>query len=94
MGKLQNEFPAAFKERFARRFGEVQWSGGQREGNTASLVGNLSLRHNNVMRNGEAFELGDARCDYARRTIIIEYDSGQVALSNLLKYWPYIRGEL
>lgn len=95
MGKSQAEFLSTFKEAFKERFGTaLDWRGGQSAGNVARLPGVTSLRRGGVLRQGERFELGDLRADFGGRTIVVEYDQTVVSLSNLVKYWPYARGEL
>jgi len=95
MGKLQDNFVTAFKEAFSQKFdSSVIWTSGQVRGNLAYLPPVLDLRRGGKSRSGEQFELGDLRVDFSGCTIIIEYDSGGVGIQNLLKYWPYLRGEL
>jgi hypothetical protein len=95
MGQSQRSFLAKFKDEFCSRVSsDVTWSGGQVSKNTASLRPNPALRRGGQVRHGEAFELGDLRCDYAGHTVIVEYDSGSVSVPNLLKYWLYVRGDL
>lgn len=95
MAKPQDDFLAEWKAAFHHTAGEVlSWNSGQGAANTAALPGVRELRRGQQLRPGEAFELGDLRGTYRGCTIIVEYDSGQPALSNLLKYWPWARGEL
>ena len=95
MAELQAAFLQQFKSLFAARFKEdVAWRGGQ---STTNLAGFLRLGSDHRPagpRKGEGFELGDAIGDFRGWTIIVEFESFQVSLSNLLKFWPYVRGEL
>jgi hypothetical protein len=52
------------------------------------------LRRDGQFRAGERFELGDLRCTVGNIMVVAEYESGAVTLHNLLKYWPYLRGEM
>jgi len=72
----------------------LAWSGGQIVSNTAALPVNDALRRPGPTRKAERFELGDIAVEVGRWRVVIEFESGAVPLSNLLKYWPYIRGEL
>ena len=95
MGNRQLDFLSGFREAFqARLRGEVLWGGGQTATNTAGLQPDLLLRRDGRRRTGERFELGDLRCDISVSTVVVEYESGAMAVHNLLKYWPYLRGEL
>ncbi|HEY0917367.1 MAG TPA: hypothetical protein VGE22_20975 [Solimonas sp.] len=38
--------------------------------------------------------MGDLTTSYCGWKIIVEFESKELPLSNLLKYWPYLRGEL
>jgi len=81
----------AFTDRFGAR---VAWAGGQGEANTAALRRDSTLRRIGPIRPGENFEIGDLRCDLDAFTLVVEYESGAIAVHNLLKYWPYLRGDL
>jgi hypothetical protein len=95
MGKPQDDFVTAFKEAFLQKFdASAIWTGGQVIENFAYLPRMASLRRGGKSRQDERFELGDLRTNFFGRTIIVEYDSGGVDIQNLLKYWPYVRGEL
>lgn len=95
MGKSQNDFLQTFKEAFTNKFGsDVIWAGGQVVGNKVQLPRIASLRRDGRFNRSEEFELGDLRADFCGRTIIIEYESGAICFPNLLKFWPYVRGEL
>ncbi len=97
MGIPQGEFLNRFKSEFNRRFSQfepIRWSGGQRIANCGKLPYNLDLRRGRKWRPGERFELGDARCDPASCSVIVEFESDKVVAHNLLKYWPYVRREL
>lgn len=96
MGKAQNDFLSAFRAAFTQRFSssQVVWTGGQVAGNVAQLPPTATLRRGGIFRRAEQFEIGDTRTHFRNKSIVIEYDHGQLPLSNLVKYWPYIRGEL
>jgi hypothetical protein len=80
---LADGFPAA-----------TEWTGGQIIANCAAIKPDESLRRGGYVRRGERFELGDLRCLIGTTAIIVEYESGAIALHNLVKYWPYLRGVL
>lgn len=95
MGEAQSDFLSLFKNAFASRFGNsVHWTGGQIAGNVAQLPGIAELRRGGVIHRMEQFEIGDLRGDFNGLTLVIEYEQKQLSLSNLVKYWPYVRGEL
>lgn len=95
MGKSQDDFLAMFQRAFRERTGRaVLWTGGQAIPNTAGLPLDTSLRRGGQVRNGERFELGDITASVGIWRVVVEFESKEVPLSNLLKYWPYIRGEL
>ena len=95
MGSRQKEFLERFRGALAERFPSVvEWGGGQVASNTGSIDAHVSLRRSGVVRPGERFELGDLRCVISETAVVVEYESGPVALHNLLKYWPYLRGEM
>ncbi len=94
MGRSQTGFLNRFRSEFCRRFGPVKWGGGQVLANCGRLSPNRNLRREGKLCTTERFELGDARCDLAGHAIIVEFDSDKIVVSNLLKYWPYLRGEL
>jgi hypothetical protein len=95
MGVPQQQFLTRLRTALTTRFPSATgWAGGQGIANTAALKGDASLRRGGVLRYGERFELGDLRCTAGSATIVVEYESEGVALHNLLKYWPYLRGEL
>ncbi|MFO1244106.1 MAG: hypothetical protein U1E71_02850 [Ramlibacter sp.] len=95
MGKTQTSFLAEFQSAFHARAGvELEWSGGQVVSNTAALPINDALRRPGPAKRAERFELGDIAAEFGRWRVVIEFESGEVPLSNLLKYWPYVRGEL
>ena len=85
------EFTDAFREQFGS---EYRWDGGQAFENTASLVTHISRRRSVGVRKAERFELGDITTNFLGWKIIVEFESKELPLSNILKYWPYIRGEL
>lgn len=95
MGSRQAEFLAEFREAFSQRVGVTcSWTGGQVLGNVAHLPRDAALRKEGLIRAGERFELGDLRTEFLGTMLVVEYDSGGISLSNLLKYWPYLREEL
>lgn len=95
MGKPQSLFLAAFEAAFRSRSGlNVHWSGGQTPSNTSAFPVNRDLRRPGQFRSGESFELADLTANIGQWRVVIEFESREVPLSNLLKYWPYIRGEL
>jgi len=95
MGQPQSQFLVQFKRAFARRFSQqVDWAVEQTAGNVAQLPGVVDLRRGGILHRMEQFEIGDLRADFSNRTLVIEYEHKQLTLSNLLKYWPYVRGEL
>ena len=95
MGKPQSEFVDQFKAAFRESFGVTrEWTGGQGRHNNMSLPFVAQLRRDGVQSAGECFELGDLRADIAQRMVIIECESRAIAVHNLVKYWPFIRGEM
>lgn len=95
MGMPQQEFLARLRAALTAGFSAASdWSGGQIASNCASLAPVTSLRRNGPIRSGERFELGDLRCRIGSVDVVVEYESEGVALHNLLKYWPYLRGEM
>ncbi len=95
MGAIQSTFLLEFGEAFCRSFGEeCAWTGGQVITNTASLLTHQAGRRGGHYNKAERFELGDLTAVFRGHKIIIEFESKQVPISNLLKYWPYLRGEL
>lgn len=95
MGSLQTLFLTQFQNALANSSAaSCLWLGGQTTGNFGYLTRNPELRRNGKVRQDERFELGDLRTELGGYSLVIEYDSGGVSLSNLLKYWPFLRGEL
>jgi hypothetical protein len=96
MAVTQTVFLEAFKAAFAARFGQEQlvWGGGQGAGNIGALPGRAELRRAGKLMAREAFELGDLRIAFRGADLLVEFDQGAVDLRNVLKYWPFIRGEL
>ena len=95
MGNTQTSFLAEFTSSFQSRTGiDATWAGGQAVSNTSALPFNESLRRPGPIKSGERFELGDIAANIGRYRVVIEFESAEVPLSNLLKYWPYVRGEL
>ena len=92
---LQDDFLRAFRDAFAHEFRyDPEWVSGQTVGNKGLLLGDLSLRRNGVIRRNEGLELGDLRANLGGKTLIIEFDSGGASAMNLIKFWPYLRGEM
>ncbi len=96
MASKQNEFLGIFKETFSARVDgdHSDWTGGQIKSNVAGLDPILRVRRNGEAKKGESFELADLKTTYRKKLVIIEYDVKKLPLSNLLKYWPYIIGDL
>lgn len=95
MGKTQTEFLDHFRSEFATHFGNnVSWNGGQSFCNTARLMSHEAQRREVGLKLSERFELGDITTDFKGWKIVIEFEAGSLPLSNLMKYWPYIRGEM
>lgn len=95
MGTIQDQFLDMFKLAFTQRFGvQMQWQGGQTLGNFAGLPGIFDLRREGRIKPNERFEIGDIRSDISGITLVVEFDGSGVSVSNLLKYWPYVKGHL
>jgi hypothetical protein len=94
MGKVQEKFLDEFAKVFCKKAPNVAWNGGQIKNNMARFSKYLAERRENTHEKSERFELGDLTTDFKGHKIVIEFDSSGVAISNLLKYWPYLRGEL
>ena len=95
MGVTQTIFLLEFRDAFYKLFGDgTAWAGGQAKSNTGSLLTHQAGRRSGKYNKAERFELGDLTTVFHGRKIIIEFESKQVSISNLLKYWPYLRGEL
>jgi hypothetical protein len=95
VGKPQDSFLRAFEAAFkARAPIEATWIGGQVASNTAALPVDQQLRRAGQVRQRESFELADLAANVRGWRVVVEFESREVPLSNLLKYWPYIRGEL
>ena len=95
MGLTQSSFLAEFKHAFNEQTGhEVHWAGGQVAENCAAFTSPYPCRRAVGTRTTERFELGDATTPYFGWKVIIEFESKELPLSNILKYWPYLRGEL
>src|SRR3989442_6092194 len=95
MGDRQSAFLLDFAVAFHRHFGtDFSWNGGQAFDNTAGLLTHKAGRRAVGVRKAERFELGDLTTVFRGHKIIVEFESKQVPISNLLKYWPYLRGEL
>ncbi len=95
MGKTQTAFLNQFERAFKERTGvDVTWVGGQVVANTATLPFNGALRRPGPRKTAERFELGDLTATLGACRVVVEFESAEVPLSNLLKYWPYVRGEL
>ena len=95
MASPQSSFLKEFTAAYEAHFGHgVAWKGGQAKENTAGFLAPLGGRRSVGQRAGEGFELGDTTTMRGQWTVVIEFESNEVPLSNLLKYWPYLRGEL
>ncbi len=95
MGKPQDGFLKMFHDEFYSKTGlKVEWKGGQNSANTAALPQNAAVRRLGHSQTGEKFELADTAADIGEWRVIVEFENDNLPLSNLLKYWPYIRGEL
>ena len=95
MGLTQSSFLADFKQAFNMQAEQkVHWSGGQAAENCAAFVSPYPCRRAVGTKTTERFELGDATMSYFGWKVIIEFESKELPLSNILKYWPYLRGEL
>lgn len=85
------EFKCAFNLRLQEN---ITTRGGQGLKNTSRLNHELTLRRNGICKRAERFELGDMRFEFHGYSVIIEYECDGIAVHNLLKYWPYIKGDL
>jgi hypothetical protein len=94
VGKPQSNFLVVFKAAFRASIGEAVWIEGQGLHNKIILPFVALLRRGGVQKPGEWFEFGDIRTDFANRLVIIEHESDAIAVHNLVKYWPFIRGEM
>src|SRR6266853_1513902 len=97
MGKRQSELLLRFQAALSSRFANAtEWEGGQGRRNTAAFLEPIAShrRPGQKVHWLERLELGDRSCTVGSTRIILEYESGGVNLTNLLKYWPYLRGEL
>ena len=94
MGTTQKDFLREFAEVFQQKAPDVEWTGGQVRTNTARFLTHEAGRRSNSHKKAERFELGDLTAHYKGHKIIVEFESGGISISNLLKYWPYLRGEL
>ncbi len=96
MGATQSGFLVEFTTAFNQRFGHnTRWDGDQAADNSAAFVSQYPCRRpTGGNRTTERFELGDATVAFRGQKIIIEFESKELPLSNILKYWPYLRGEL
>ncbi len=95
MGLTQSGFLEEFRQSLNQAAGEsLLWSGGQVTQNCAAFVTPYACRRAVGARTSERFELGDATAPYLGWKVVVEFESKELPLSNLLKYWPYCRGEL
>ena len=95
MGQKQSEFVQLFSARFKDRFdGQMLWGGGQVPDNKAAFKQLPQYRRDGILRKNEGIELGDLTGLFRGVTVVVEYDSGGLDLQNLMKYWPFLRGEL
>src|SRR5258708_486697 len=96
VGKPQSQFLMEFQSAFRDSFGITPgWITGQGRHNSVGLPCVAKLRRDGgAARSGEVFELGDLRADIARSMVIVECESSAISVHNLMKYWPFIRGEM
>lgn len=95
MRLTQSSFLAEFRQAFNKQAGqEVRWAGGQAAENCAAFTSPYPCRRTVGVRTTERFELGDATASYLGWKVIVESESKEIPVSNILKYWPYLRGEL
>jgi hypothetical protein len=94
MGKPQDEFCHAFEDAFTARFGDALWIRGQFGGNMIALPGAPHLRRGGLIKQSEKIELGDRRLTFRSVDIMVEYESGAASPYNIMKHWPYLRGDL
>lgn len=95
MGQKQSTFLNDFKLAFTKieGFKGAQWTGGQQASNTSGFANPPDCRRQGKVKSGERFELGDLKTRIFGYDVIVEYESDSLPLSNILKYWPYVRGE-
>ncbi|NYT72224.1 hypothetical protein HZU72_07255 [Halomonas sp. QX-2] len=96
MGQTQTTFLTEFLANFdADLLVRPSWTGGgQGKSNTARLETHSAGRRGNIYHSSERFELGDLTANIKGHKVVIEFESKQIPIQNLLKYWPYLRGEL
>lgn len=95
MGATQSAFLAEFTAAFDQHFEHsARWDGGQSSDNCAGFASQYPCRRPGGNRATERFELGDATVIYRGWKVVVEFESKELPLSNILKYWPYLRGEL
>ena len=95
MGTKQTTFLSECRSTFDRAFLEPHtWTGGQVTGNKADFCALPAYRRGGVCRTNEGIELGDLRTSLNGWTVVVEYESEAMVVQNLIKYWPYLRGEL
>lgn len=95
MGIKQNTFMAEFKKSFNKKFELCfDWSGGQGNNNCAGFSTPYASCRRVDTKGSEKFELGDLTASFKGWMLIVEYENKELPLSNIVKYWPYMRGEL
>lgn len=95
MGVKQDRFLAEFRSAFGEYFDvDGAWLGGQAAENCAAFLTPYPCRREVGVLAMERFELGDISITHGGWKVIVEFESKEVPLSNLLKYWPYLKGEL
>lgn len=95
MGLKQSAFLTEFRSAFEAHIGRpVVWSGGQTLANVAGFEPDLLVRRAGVTRSSETFEIGDLRTELDTHTLVVEFESSVPSVHNLVKYWPFIRGDL
>ena len=95
MGQTQTAFLVEFSAHFDADLSvPPRWFGGQGKSNTARLETHRAGRRGNIYNSSERFELGDLTANINGHKVVIEFESKQIPIQNLLKYWSYLRGEL
>jgi len=96
MAGPQATFLQAFCEAFDKAFGPAEWETSRQRtvGEFCARCRNKKYRRSSMLRANEAFELGDLRARWRDSVVVVEYDREGVDTHNLVKYWPYLRGDL
>lgn len=94
MGRSQSAFVEMFRKSVCEALGEnLSVTGSQIATNCLTLPAAELVRREGIPKRVERFELGDIRIEFDHLTAIVEYESDAIAIHNLVKYWPFIRGE-